>query len=176
MFTNKPIWSLKQVRAMYNNINADASAYQDYNDALRKAFWRNLANRIRHRCNDLIPANEVFKQLNLQEQNNLGLQNIPIDKIVSSTGRYRDFDLAFLPLRKDMENRWVNIARTYYNGVALPPAMVYKVGEIYIVEDGNHRISVARANGQKTIRAIVIEIDDSTLFPEPSCTRLGFKV
>ncbi len=75
-----------------------------------------------------------------------------------------------------MEDQWVNIARAYYSGVVLSPAMVYKVGEIYIVEDGNHRILVARAAGQKTIRAMVIEIDDSALSPEPSCTRLGFKV
>jgi hypothetical protein len=54
--------------------------------------------------------------------------------------------------------------------------VLYKVGEGYLVEDGNHRTSVARTRGEETIRAIVIEIDTSALIPEPSCTRLGYKV
>jgi hypothetical protein len=37
-------------------------------------------------------------------------------------------------------------------------------------------VSVARASGQKTITATVIEIESSMLTPESSCTRLGFKV
>jgi hypothetical protein len=75
-----------------------------------------------------------------------------------------------------MEDRWVNIARLNYNGANLPPAILYKVRDIYIVEDGNHRVSVARASGQKTITATVIEIESSMLTPESSCTRLEFKV
>lgn len=123
---------------------------------------------VKHRLEHTVEGNFAQKKL--------GVQSLPIDKIVSSTGRYRDFDLAFLPRHKETEDRWVNIARAQYNGVILPPPTIYKVGEIYIVEDGNHRISVARAGGQKTISGVVIEIDSSVLTPEPSCTRLGFKV
>ena len=62
------------------------------------------------------------------------------------------------------------------NGTGLPPVTLYKVGDAYFVEDGNHRVSVARMSGQEFVRAIVIEVDSSTLTTEPSCTRLGFKV
>lgn len=101
---------------------------------------------------------------------------VPLDKIVSSAGRYRDFDLTCLPRRKEMEDRWVNIARSSYSGVNPPPVNLYRVRKIYIVEDGNHRVSVAHAAGQETIKAMVIEIDASMLIPDPSCTRLGFKI
>jgi hypothetical protein len=39
-----------------------------------------------------------------------------------------------------------------------PPIEVYKVGDVYFVRDGNHRVSVARANGLTTIEAYVTEI------------------
>ena len=104
------------------------------------------------------------------------MQDVPLDKIVGSTGRVRDFDLTFLPRRREKDGRWLNVARARCRGSDLSPVVLYKVGEGYLVEDGNHRISVARTRGEETIRAIVIEIDISALIPEPSCTRLGYKV
>jgi hypothetical protein len=44
---------------------------------------------------------------------------------------------------------------------------VYKVGEVYFVIDGNHRVSVARQEGLKTIEARVIEFrTDVPLTPD----------
>jgi hypothetical protein len=40
----------------------------------------------------------------------------------------------------------------------LPPVELFKVGEVYFVRDGNHRVSVARARGQDFIDAQVTEI------------------
>jgi len=40
----------------------------------------------------------------------------------------------------------------------LPPIDVFKVGDVYFVRDGNHRVSVARARKQETIQARVVEI------------------
>jgi len=36
---------------------------------------------------------------------------------------------------------------------------VYQIGDIYFVKDGNHRVSVARANGFKDIEAYVTRVD-----------------
>ncbi|MBL8051150.1 MAG: ParB N-terminal domain-containing protein, partial [Anaerolineales bacterium] len=41
--------------------------------------------------------------------------------------------------------------------VHLPPIVLYKVGEIYFVVDGHHRVSVAREQGQEYIEAEVRE-------------------
>ena len=43
-------------------------------------------------------------------------------------------------------------------GTGLPPIEVYKVGEVYFVLDGNHRVSIAREEGFEFIEAHVIEV------------------
>src|SRR5438045_9127127 len=45
-----------------------------------------------------------------------------------------------------------------------PPIDVYKVGDVYFVIDGNHRVSVARQLGAKTIEAYVTELPTSVPF------------
>ena len=37
----------------------------------------------------------------------------------------------------------------------IPPVILVKIGEIYFVQDGHHRVSVARAQAQTEIPAIV---------------------
>ena len=74
-------------------------------------------------------------------------------------GRYRDFDRAFLPRQERTRGRWVNVDSAHHEDIILPPVDLYKVGEIYFVRDGNHRISVAREQGQDFIDAHVTEIE-----------------
>lgn len=147
----------------------------DYEEALRRAFWRKARSWLGRSCNDLLSTAEVFEYLKSQPRQHLGLQAVSLNRIIGSTGRAQDFDLAFYPRRKAYDERWINVAKARYRGVNLPPVVLFKVGEAYFVEDGNHRVSVARANGDKTIEARVIAFDTSTLTPKASCTRLGFK-
>ncbi len=42
-------------------------------------------------------------------------------------------------------------------GEELPPVSLYKVGERYFVEDGNHRVSVARYHGVEMIAAEITQ-------------------
>ena len=96
-----------------------------------------------------------------------GRQSIPIANIVGSVGRYRDFDRAFLPLGgADAERwKWLDVALNELRN--LPPIDVYKIGDVYFVRDGNHRVSVAKANGLTAIDANVTEIGSRvTLGPE----------
>ncbi len=87
-----------------------------------------------------------------------GTRMIPISHIVGSVGRYRDFDRAFLPLNPASEERWKRIDVAMHGPRGLPPIDVYQVDEVYFVRDGNHRVSVARANGLEEIEARVTEI------------------
>ena len=57
-----------------------------------------------------------------------------------------------------MAQRWARIEDALESLEGLPPIEVYKVGDVYFVADGNHRVSVARANGFKDIEAYVTEI------------------
>jgi hypothetical protein len=40
----------------------------------------------------------------------------------------------------------------------MPPIDVFKIGDLYFVQDGHHRVSVARAMGDKDINANVVEV------------------
>jgi hypothetical protein len=151
-------------------------AISDYERARRKAFWRRMRSFLGHKCNDLLPASRVMDALRGRETRDLGLQVVPIERIVGSSGRYRDFDLAFLPLREEQDGRWQRIAMADRQGIKLPPPLLYQVGGAYFVEDGNHRVSVANASGRETIEARVIAIEASDLRIDQSCTRLGFKI
>lgn len=98
-------------------------------------------------------------RLPLTGQHYRGLEEIPVDLIAGSVGRYRDFDRAFLPRQRQTRNRWINIDRAMQQDVRLPPVELYKIGEVYFVRDGNHRVSVAREREQNYIDAFVTEID-----------------
>jgi hypothetical protein len=134
-------------------------AYQDFDRAFRRAFWRKIRARLTGTSNELLPYNDVREQIPFSGQRDLGLQTIPLDKVVGSVGRYRDFDRIFLPTQRETSQRWVSIKRAHYEEKPLPPIEAYKIGDVYFVRDGNHRVSVARERGQTFMDAFVIEID-----------------
>jgi hypothetical protein len=50
------------------------------------------------------------------------------------------------------------VAAARRRGESLPPIDVYRIGELHFVQDGHHRVSVARALGDTTIEAHVREV------------------
>ncbi len=96
-----------------------------------------------------------------------GIGTVPVAKIVGSVGRTRDFDKAFLPTRASAATRWKRVDRAFYGAEELPPVRLFKVGDEYFVEDGNHRVSVARYQGVEMIDAEVVELL-SRIAPESS--------
>ncbi|MCX8028726.1 MAG: hypothetical protein N2712_01895 [Brevinematales bacterium] len=87
-----------------------------------------------------------------------GIQSIPLSKIKGSEGRYRDFDREFLPKHEGVRTKWENMMDFLDKQPKIPPIVVYKIGDNYIVRDGNHRVSVAKAMGLEYIDAEVIEM------------------
>jgi hypothetical protein len=136
----------------------ESKAAADFTRAVRKALWRKVASWLRGEKNELIPYHEVRSRLPLEGQSYRGVQTIPLDHIIGSTGRYRDFDRAFLPRQTLTRDRWISVDLAHHQDVILPPVQVYKIGDAYFVRDGNHRVSVAREQGQLDIEAEVIEI------------------
>jgi hypothetical protein len=84
-----------------------------------------------------------------------GIQAVPIRQIRGTEERARDFDVEFNPLTDHTERRWLSVFTALQRGAALPPVELTRVGEIYFVRDGHHRISAARALGQEYIEAVV---------------------
>lgn len=86
----------------------------------------------------------------------LGIRSVQLDDIRGTENRDAEFDADFLPLQEHVEHRWVSVASAMMRGVPLPPIELIRAGETYFVRDGHHRVSVARAQGQKMIEAHVI--------------------
>jgi hypothetical protein len=129
----------------------------DFNSARTKHFLRTVFGLVSGRKNDLMAWDEVKDKLKLRGLVVRGMQTVPIDQIVGSVGRYRDFDNAFLPVTNALGARWRMINRAFYDDVSLPPVQLYKVGDVYFVLDGNHRVSVAREHGATYVDAEVSE-------------------
>ncbi len=106
----------------------------------------------------LLSYDDVVGKLGISGQSNIGLRQIPIDAIVGSVGRYLDFTRTFLPRLESDEDRWVRVGAAAPLVTDLPPIEVYKVGEVYFVLDGNHRVSLARQQHISYLDAVVIEV------------------
>lgn len=105
---------------------------------------------------DLIPFHKAQEQLHLNQRICRGLQQIELDKIRGSVGRYDDFTSAFLPRRDNLRQRWQRLWSVSASK-GLPPIELYKVGQAYFISDGNHRVSIARQEGMDTIESYVCE-------------------
>jgi uncharacterized ParB-like nuclease family protein len=126
--------------------------------ARRRAFFQDVLAELSGRPDDLLSFDEVQKQLDLPvPTGDVRTEEIPLDRVVGSVGRYVDFNRAFLPRSHIDAARWTRIEQLQ-GKVDLPPIDVFKVGDVYFVRDGNHRVSVARTLGRKTIRARVVEV------------------
>jgi hypothetical protein len=133
---------------------------RDFSRARRRAFLRRIGAYLRRDpgSNQLLSFDEVKGALGAISQVYLGLREVPVSKIVGSVGRHRDFDRAFLPSKPDLGTRWRRIDEIMHRDEELPPVSLYKIGDAYFVQDGNHRVSVARQQGVEMIDAEVIEL------------------
>lgn len=128
-----------------------------WDQARRGAFVQDILTAFTRRPANLLPFEEVRDKLQLGNVHELGLQDVPLDHIVGSVGRYQDFNRAFLPRQNSLKDRWQRIDRLVTTGSGIPPIELYKVGGVYFVRDGNHRVSVAHKHHFPSIQAYVWE-------------------
>ncbi len=132
------------------------AAIQQFRQARKKAALRSLLAKFTGKKDELLPFDEISKELGLTHPNLRYLDNIPLDSIVGSVSRYLDFNRQFYPLSDSDEQRWAKV-NELVEVQGLEPIEVYKVGEVYFVLDGNHRVSVARQLEAMNIEAFVNE-------------------
>lgn len=132
-----------------------------FNTARTRAFWQEMIDHLRGKPAELLSFDDIRQRLRLREESYRGLQEVPLDQIVGSVGRYKDFTRNFLPRSGKMQERWSRVYAQANSLTGLPPIELYKIGDAYFVRDGNHRVSVARQLGAKTIQAHVTELPTS---------------
>ncbi|MCD6031109.1 MAG: transcriptional regulator [Thermomicrobiales bacterium] len=135
----------------------DQEVRQDFERARTHGFFADLRAIFARRSRDLIPYHEVRQRVSPEGESYRGLQSVRLSQIVGSMDRFQDFNREFFPRQRFTADRWQNIDRAYYQDILLPPIQLYKVGDVYFVKDGNHRVSVARERSQEYIDAEVIE-------------------
>jgi hypothetical protein len=134
------------------------TALRHFQDARRRAWLSSFAALLRGQSSAMLSLEEVRARLNVRGQRYLGLKPVPLNNIIGSEGRYEDFDRHFLPRSDTLKHRWSRIDRAMQEAVHLPPVDLYKIGDVYFVRDGNHRVSVARQMGADFIDANVVEL------------------
>lgn len=129
------------------------AARERFDRARRRAQSRQLLARLLRRPRALLDLNHV--QCSMVERHYAGLQTVDVGSIRGSEGRCHDFDRDFLPLNPTLAQRWTSVFVAIQQGIAMPPVKLIRVGDIYFVRDGHHRISVARIRGCEQIEAEV---------------------
>ena len=137
---------------MIRQMSLEEQVDKDFERVRRRALLRRMRAWLRKDvCSDFLPSfEEARRVLGGFIQVPRGIRTVPVAKIVGSVGRARDFDKA--------ATRWKRVDRAFYGAEELPPVRLFKVGDEYFVEDGNHRVSVARYQGVEMIDAEVVEL------------------
>lgn len=137
-------------------------AESDFMRARRHQVLSSLAARLRNDTEDVVQSmsfDEVVEALGRRAENYLGSKVIPLDAIVGSVDKVRDFDRRFRPTSAINRQRWERLARASRTGEVIPPIDVYQIGDYYFVRDGHHRVSVARSLRIDLIEARVTAIE-----------------
>jgi hypothetical protein len=117
-----------------------------------------ILSLLKARQDAMLSLGDVRSLLRPESETYRGMQTIAIGRIVGSEGRYKDFNRAFLPRHDKLMRRWISVDMAHYQDVSLPPIKVFEIGGAYFVRDGNHRVSVAKAQGAEFIDAEVISL------------------
>lgn len=132
---------------------------KDFSVARRRARIRRLKTLFSGSTGDgtLLDFYRVRKALGVNGGVRRGRSAVEVSRIVGSAGKYAEFDECFMPLGRASAERWKRMDRAFRLGMDLPPVSLYRIGGRYFVQDGHHRVSVARFHGAEWIDAEITE-------------------
>jgi ParB/Sulfiredoxin domain len=109
-----------------------------------------------HRKADLLDLEDVEQRLRPFSRRYVGVRAIPLEHVVGTEGRAGAFTREFEPRHTFGRDRLRSLADAFPDG-GFPPIVAVKLGDIYFVIDGHHRVALARRSGAETIDADVTE-------------------
>ena len=145
-----------------------AQTEEDFAKARNKPFFNEIQHLLSPEEASLISLNDVKQLIRPINETYLGMKVIPIDKIIGSEGRYKDFDNNFFPKSSHLRHRWEHVDEAAIKSITLPPIKVYEIDGLYFVRDGNHRVSVAKARGTEFIDAEVVTLQSEIKLKKPN--------
>ena len=104
----------------------------------------------------LLKLGEVERRLPALTRRQLGVQTIPLTDVVGTEGRAATFTRDFRPRHESSRQRIRALAEAFPGG-DFPPIVAVKLGDVYFVVDGHHRVALARRSGGEMIDADVTE-------------------
>ena len=148
--------AIGQTRSYLGNwLRAISAASQLYHTTRNWGRMYRVRSALTGKSHRLFSLETIQTICNVRGRHYAGVRTVPIDQIRGSAGRSEDFDVNFCPLQTHTKERWLRIAIARRAGEEMPPVKLVRIGDVYFVRDGHHRISVARALGQKEIEAEV---------------------
>jgi hypothetical protein len=140
---------------------ASADAQDDFLRARRRRAVARLRRWLRREPGEIdhiLPFDDVVAALGRVQERDAGIEVVALDDIVGTVDRSKGFDRNFRPTSPQVRRRWERIAEAMRRGEPMPPVDLYRVGDVYFVRDGHHRVSVARTLGHDSIEARVKEV------------------
>ena len=130
-------------------------AFTRISRARRRAAVLRVLRRQPSECGRLPVFDELCSALERAARRG-GRREIPVGAIRGTLepSRSAQFDPDFRPA-PIARSRWERVWLAEERGTTLPPISVVAVGDAYVLRDGHHRVSVARARGALTIDALV---------------------
>jgi hypothetical protein len=119
---------------------------------------------------DLLAFEEASRRLGAAARSYRGIQEIAVDRIVGSVNRTDEFDRDFR-VRGALSRARLASLRAAEG--PLPPIVVFEIGGAYFVEDGHHRVALAREQEAEFIDAEVTSLlTDYEVGPDVDVCRL----
>ena len=138
--------------------NVSQITYSDFSRARGRAILAQIQSFLNADRDKLLSFHDVKDILKPKNEVYMGSRAVSVKMIIGSEGRYRDFNKFFLPKKEHLRERWQRVDEAHIKDIALPSIQLYEIGGVYFVRDGNHRVSVAKAQGVEFIDAEVISL------------------
>ena len=142
---------------MVDLMNLEDQVDLDFTVARRRARLGRLKTLLRGTRSTLLSSDEIRRTVPASGATYRGKRTVEVSRIVGSLGKHEQFDQNFMPLSRANPQKWKRIDRAFRLGQELPPVSLLELGGDYFVNDGNHRLSVARFHGVEWIDAEVTE-------------------
>ena len=135
-----------------------SQARSDFGRLRTRETLTRILSLLKAQRDEMLSLGDVRSIVRPDSETYKGMRTVPVEQIVGSEGRFKDFNRAFLPRHDKMARRWIRVDMAHYQNVILPPIKLFEIGGVYFVRDGNHRVSVAKSQGAEFIDAEVTSL------------------